>query len=550
MHFKSAVALLILGGVLSAQGAFQPEVKERRLSNGVRVLLLERPVGKAVHAAIFVRGGQADTGALPACAAELLAGALFGKPLPEDLNGGSLDRLLRSEEGAHEALRLESLRPSQNAMTSAAEAAELSSVVRAVQAELQGKLEAAEDPFLALGGVNRWIEAKADLLGTGLDLPAEALEGWARLEVRRIQKLQLGRFPLDRERLLEGRLQYPESEGLLLGAAFTGHPYAQVGGRSRAALEALTWTELRSFGRWVLNPDRLTLVLVGDFDAEKAARILEGSFGRLQAAAEVPGRREAYPAELPEAPGARRLMVATREEVRLYLACRIPPGANPATPGLRVLAQLLGGAQGRLARRLLGPIPLAKRFEVRLGVPGERDPNLLLVEAEPVPGRSLAELEQAILGEVIRLQGEPIGDGEIRRAQRQIEGSVLRDQEDSAALAKLLGQGQTQCGDWRLPFRPAALGRNLSPDEVQDLARRFLVPAQAVVVLLEPDPLTHPVDGLESQLATLLKDLVRQRVEDPGQAEVIVRDTLHQLRTLNRAEREQTLRLLERQVRP
>lgn len=541
--------MLCLGGVLSAQGATLPEVKERRLGNGIRVLMLERPTRGVLHAALFLRGGQADTGALPPVAAELLARSLFGTPLPEDVNGGSLDALLKAEEGASEALRIENIQQGRNAGAPGSEVPELVALVQSSRQELERRLAAASDPFLALGGVHRWIEAKADFLATGLDLPVESLEGWARLEFQRIQKLQLGRFPMERQRLA-GAVLGSEGDAVLLGAAFPGHPYSQVGSRMRAALDALTWTELRTFGRWALNPERLSLVLVGDLEPEAAIRLLEATFGRLGSAGEDPGRREAYLGELPEAPGARRLQAATREEQRLYVAWRIPPGSHPASPGLRVLAQVLGGSQGRLARRLMGAVPLARRLELRMGVPGERDANLLVVEAEPVPGRSLAELEQTVRGEVLRLQREPLSDGEIRSAQRQLEGLSLRDQEDSAVLARSLGQGQAQCGDWRLSFRSSALGRNFSQEEIQDLARRFLVPTQSITVLLEPDPLTNPTDGLETQLAGLLQELVRQRVEDPGEAEVIVRDTLRQLRTLNRTEREQTLKLLERQVRP
>lgn len=545
-----AAAAFLLVGVLNAQGAFLPEVKERRLSNGVRVLMVPRAAGGMVHAAVFLRGGRADTGALPAAAAELFVRSLFGSPMPEDLGEGSLDALLTREEGAFEALRLERIqrgrRPSAHANS---EAAELEAILAKVQGELDEKIEQAKDPFQAAGCTGRWSRAEADSLGSGVDLPFSALGAWARLEARRLQRLQLGRFPFERRRLLTENQDPKRGHGVLLGAAFPGHPYAQVEDLGRPILEALTWSEVRSYGRWLIQPERLLLVLVGDLELDRAAVLLEEGFGGLKGSTEDQGRRESSLLDLPEAPGARRLQASTPEEARLLVAWRIPPGNHPATPGLRVLAEILGGTRGRLMRRLQGAVPLAKRLEVRLGLPGERDANLLVIEVEPLEGHSLDELERAIHGEVLRLQREAFADGEIRRAQRQLEAALIRGQEDAAELARNLGRTQAECGDWRLAYRPGQTRQDLGPEEIQDLARQYLVPGQTITVLLEPDPLLDPRDTLETQLGQALGELVRRQVEDPGQAEAIVRATLRQLRLLSPAEREQTLRLLQRQVR-
>lgn len=547
-----AAAAFLLVGVLSAQGTLLPEVKERRLSNGVRVMMVPRSAGGMVHGALFLRGGRADTGALPAAAAELLVRSLFGPPLPEDLGDGSLDALLSQEEGAFEALRLERIqrgrRPSAHANS---EAAELEAILAKVHGDLDAKIDQAKDPFRALGCAGRWTRAEADSLGMGVDLPFSALGAWAKLEARRLQRLQLGRFPFERRRLLAEAQdpKAPRGHAVLLGAAFAGHPYAQVEDLGRPILEALTWSEVRAYGRWLIQPERLLLVLVGDLDLERTVVLMEEGFGGLKGSIEDQGRRESSLLDLPEAPGARRLQASTPDEARLLVAWRIPPGNHPATPGLRVLAEILGGTRGRLVRRLQGAVPLAKRLEVRLGMPGERDANLLVIEVEPLEGHSLDELERAIHGEVLRLQREAFGEGEIRRAQRQLEAGLVRGQEDAAELARNLGRTQAECGDWRLAYRPGQSRQDLGAEEIQELARQYLVPGQTIAVLLEPDPLLDPRDALETQLGRALGELVRRQVEDLGQAEAIVRATLRQLRLLSPAEREQTLRLLQRQVR-
>jgi hypothetical protein len=105
-----------------------------------------------------------------------------------------------------------------------------------------------------------------------------------------------------------------------------------------------------------------------------------------------------------------------------------------------------------------------------------------------------------------------------------------------------------QGGDWHQAFRVKALGRDLSQEEIQSAARRYLVPGQEITALLDADPLLAPRDPLEERLGKVLSTLIQRKIDDPAQAETIVRETLRQLRMLSAAERAQTLKLLEAQT--
>ena len=61
--------------------AQMPEVQERILKNGLRVLLVERPGSGFLHAQFFLRGGKSASAPLSPLAAELLAQS-FNEPLP------------------------------------------------------------------------------------------------------------------------------------------------------------------------------------------------------------------------------------------------------------------------------------------------------------------------------------------------------------------------------------------------------------------------------------------------------------------------------------
>ena len=100
---------LVLSALMGAAGVAQsvrlPQVFEATLSNGIKVMVVERPGSGAIHARVFVRGGRANTGGLPPVAADLLARTVLMRALPAGLDP-SLEPVLEQEGGAFEAVRL------------------------------------------------------------------------------------------------------------------------------------------------------------------------------------------------------------------------------------------------------------------------------------------------------------------------------------------------------------------------------------------------------------------------------------------------------------
>jgi predicted Zn-dependent peptidase len=230
---------------------------------------------------------------------------------------------------------------------------------------------------------------------------------------------------------------------------------------------------------------------------------------------------------------------------------RVPPVTHPDHHALQILVQMLGGGEtSRLPKRLLRNGALARTVSVRMNVPGGRDTNLLVIETEPTERHGLVEVEQAIEGELIRLQRGAFQEGEIRQAQRKVEVDQLMVQEDAAQLAQAMGTAVCQGGDWQLTFQALQFKRDFTQQEIQGIALKYLVSSRATIVLLEPDPVLMPQDRLERQMAEVLTRILSAKLDDPGLVQNVVREALRQLRMLPVKEREQTLKLLESQVKP
>ena len=561
-----ALALSTLLGVAgAAQSVRMPQVFEGTLGNGIKVMMVERPGCGAIQARVFIRGGRANTGGLPPVAADLLARTVLRRALPATLEQG-LEPVLDQESGAFEALRLDRLAQARTAQAGPAspELPALKVLEENAVASLTRRVGGIElwDALDSLGATGRGLVVTADFISQGMDFPTSGLDAWCRTEAAQLRNLPMGRFPLERDRLIQeieaGTPPSPPALSVLLAMALSGRPYSLAGEFHRSQVESISWRELNTYARWAISPDTLQLVLVGDVQGRTVMPQLERTFGTLPkgsgSAAHWEGAalfQASDPVSSLESPGGRRLIVSTTGDTRVFFGWRVPPANHPDEAALRTLVQILGGApSARLNQDLVATRGLARRLSVRMGVPGQRDVNLLVIEAEPAEGHSLDELEQAIQDEVLRLQREPLPDLEVRQAQVQMEANEILAQEDAGTLAEALGEGRCQGGDWRLAFRSLESGGNLKAAEIQRAARTYLVPAQVTVAQLGPDPLLLPMDRTESRLLQVLTALLQRKLGSTAQSQVVLREAIRQMRMLSAEEREQTLKLLESQVRP
>ena len=546
------VPILVATLGLNAQGPRPSEVQERRLANGARLLLVERRGLSAFHATLVFRGGRAEEPSAAAGATDLLARTLFSATWPEDLEPSKaqagLDALLKQEEGLLESLRLERLRLRRDP-SAASPLSTLQASLESTQTRLRAHFSASPlaDLYTARGG-RQSAEATADALMAHVELPQEAFEFWCRTEAQRLRTLQLSRFSEARATLAaELRGQGGQGLALLCGAALPGHPYGRDLADHLPSLEALRWSELRSFAHRSLRPDRLTIIVIGGLSLESALPLVERHLGSLPL---PPDREEAVLPEIPADLGDRRVQAALGSEPRLLTGWRIPSRRHPDHLALRMAAQLLGGGQAsRFSTRLIRQKGLVRQAEVTLDLPGGEFPGLLVADLRPIDGHNLAELESALHGEILRLQQDPIPQEEWLRALAQLEAEHLRVMDEPAALARALGAAWAESGDWRVLEQDLQRLRSLAPEAVHTAARAWLKPSHRTTVLLEPAP-GAAQDPLEADMARVLTALAATRIEDLAQREYLIAEGLRQLRMLGTEERRRTLKLLEAQLAP
>jgi len=104
-----------------------------------------------------------------------------------------------------------------------------------------------------------------------------------------------------------------------------------------------------------------------------------------------------------------------------------------------------------------------------------------------MPGRDTAELEKALDGEIARLRTEPVKEEELERAKNQIEAAFVFSQDSLFSQAALLARHEI-VGGWKKldDYLPSI--RNVTAEDIQRVAGRYLVPENSTVGILVPLP--------------------------------------------------------------
>jgi len=322
------------------------------------------------------------------------------------------------------------------------------------------------------------------------DVTRESLPLVIDLEHERLANLDISAKTLDRERqvVLEERRLRSEDQpmGRLYDALFSlvwqALPYRTPVIGWRSDVEKATVDVCRKFFDTYYAPNNIVVAIAGDFDSADALAHIERTFGKLPPAKSIPRN----PTEEPEQRGERRAIVHFDVNSPLLAAgWHAPKTGNPDAEALDVLSMILSdGRSSRLYQSLV------HEAEIALSASGAywefNDTGAFVALASARPGANLAEVERRFFAEIERVRREPVHESELEKAKRQLEVGLVHGLETSHELASRLGQDYTALGRIRPLDERLARIRAVTADDVQRVARTYLVDEQRSVVHLVP----------------------------------------------------------------
>src|SRR6202166_4704632 len=456
--FRPVVLILLLASLASAQdvASFEKRITVKKLTNGLTILICERPEAPVFSFFTMVDAGSAQDPMRKTGLAHMFEHMAF--------KGTAT---IGTTDYAAEKVALEKVEKAYASYIAERDKTVGRDEAKLKELEKAGKDAIAEaDKYVIPNQFGRIVEqsggqdmnASTDYDETEYhySLPANRLELWAYLESERFLHPVMREFYKERNVVIEERRLRTDSNpiGRLLeqfgAAAFEAHPYHRPTVGWMSDLNSFSATDAKHFFDEYYVAANMVVAVAGDIKAADAMPLLEKYFGRLPAS-EKPD--ETTTAEPPQ--NSERKVVLKEKSQPLYLeGYHRPDYMSKDDAVYDAITDLMSeGRTSRLYRALVRDKKVAAFSAGFSGLPGVKYPHLFAFYAYPLPGHTTQEVGDAIHVEIERLKKEDITDDELKMIKTRSKANLIRGLAENEGLANQLATYQTRYGDWRELFR-------------------------------------------------------------------------------------------------
>jgi len=320
--------------------------------------------------------------------------------------------------------------------------------------------------------------------------PKTELRAWLEMEADRMQGLKVPEeaFQTERKVVLEERRMRTEDDPVSFlveetwAAAFKAHPYQWPIIGWYHDIENITREDFLNHYKRYYQPNNATLVVVGDIDIQETLGLIEAIFGPLPRGPEPPQVQAQEPTQY----GERRVVVQREAQLPfLLMFYHVPNWRDPDCFALELLVRVLSkGRSSRLYHQLVYKERLAHDAGADYDL-DTADPSVFMLYAQPNPGKSLAQLEAALEAEVRRLQTELVGEQELQKAKNQLLAGFYMSMDSLHYRGMVLGKLET-VARWSLVREFIPKVQQLTAEDLRRVARQYLTANNRTVGILSP----------------------------------------------------------------
>ena len=274
--------------------------------------------------------------------------------------------------------------------------------------------------------------------------------------------------------------------------AYESFPYKHSVIGSMTDLSAATVDDVKSFFKTYYAPNNAVLAVVGDVKTQDCLARIEKFFGS------IPKQDPPPPVVIDEptqkAEKRQNLDDGLARLARIDMAYHIPQSMTPDNDALGVLASILSsGRSSRLNESVVRQQQVAMQAVAM--AEENRGPGLFRVIGMATPGKTIAELEKALDGEIEKIKTGTIEAWEIDKARTSARASYIRGLSSTMQRAVMLSQYAAFYNNPGLiNTRPEQIAKVTIAD-VQRVAKQYLTPQNRTVVVTMPKP-AAPKGGL------------------------------------------------------
>lgn len=336
--------------------------------------------------------------------------------------------------------------------------------------------------------LNAWTSQ--DVTNYHITLPANKVLLYCTVEKDRLSHPVFREFYSEREVVAQERRWRTESspQGALYEAlestAFQASPYKDPTIGWMSDIFKLTRPDAMAFYHECYRPDRGVLAVVGGVKAKEILPILESTLGQVPNPKVSPLKKD-WTVEPPQK-GPRTVVARFDADPMAVMAWHVPNFPHQENVVLDVLSTILTSGNGsRLMKSLVFGSKKATSVSSSTGFPGDRDPNLFLVDFTPSPGTAPSTVVDSIEGTLKDIQKNGVTLEELEKARRAAESSFLWGKTSAEGLAQDLAYNQAVHGDWRYLSRYLDMVRAVTSKDIQDVVGKYLVEDNRTIATLE-----------------------------------------------------------------
>jgi zinc protease len=274
--------------------------------------------------------------------------------------------------------------------------------------------------------------------------------------------------------------------------AYRAHPYGRPVVGFMDDLENMTAEDAQEwYDNWYA-PNNATVVVVGDVNATEVLALAKQYFGPLKPKV-LPVRK---PQIEPQQIGTRRAVIKAPGKLPyLAMGFHTPTLTSESTSewepyALEVLAGVLSGnASARLNQKLVRETALAVDVGAGYGSTARGRLSLFELVGAPSQGKTVQELEGALLAEIDKIKREGVTQVELNRVKVAVIAADVYERDSMFYQGMQIGQLETMGYDWRLSkIYPEKL-KAITSEQVQAVAKKYLVEDNMTVAILDPQPI-------------------------------------------------------------
>tara|TARA_Y100001968_G_scaffold160543_1_gene146763 strand:+ start:245 stop:1969 length:1725 start_codon:yes stop_codon:yes gene_type:complete len=519
---RAILGLLLFPLLLGAQ---QVPVKEHFLSNGMKVLLLERNDAPSISGGWVARVGSVNERPGITGIAHLFEHMMFkGTPKIGTKDYKADVKIINEQERVRDAMRVEERKMREmwrkGEITDLQDPDQKTDKWKKLNEEFKVLIEEHRKVivknefdriYTSNGGSRMNAYTSYDHTAYFIDVPSNKLELFMWMESGRLLDPVFREFYTERDVVFEERRMRTESTPLgkffesFNSLFWESHPYSWPIIGWPSDIPAISKKQADEFYATYYMPQNLTLVLVGDFEGNAALAMAEKYFGRLKKGKGlVP---DVVTLEQPQK-AEKRFYAEAETNPNIDIYWHTPAFGHKDTYPLSVLAQVLSTRTGRLHKKLVLGEKMATDTWAWQGA--RKYAGEFNMGAEVTDGNTPEEVEQVIYSLVEEVKSKLVPAKELQKVKNNFAAAEYRRLSSNHPILMQIMRSEG-LGNWREINEAGPKIQAVTAEDLQRVAKKYFAKENRAVAVYTRKPGTGGGDedpifaGLDAQAKAMAR---------------------------------------------